>query len=127
LPSSWDTIVSVVSSARGSNELKNDEIHDAILSESIRKKDSRESSGSALNVRGRGKQRGQSKNRGHSNLREGVGFKTRNKQFGGTVVIRGTLREIVINLRIKEEAITTMTTVTLWIPLKMWVMLIFLV
>ena len=67
LPESWDTIVSAVSSARGSNALKYDEIYDVILSKSIHKKDSGESSRSSLNVRGRGKQRGQSKNRGRSN------------------------------------------------------------
>ena len=42
---------------RGSNALQYDEIRDVILSESICKKDSGESSDGALNVRGRGKQR----------------------------------------------------------------------
>ena len=37
LPESWDTVVAAISSSRGSNKLKFDEIRDVILSESIRK------------------------------------------------------------------------------------------
>ena len=69
LHESWDTIASAVSSARGSNALKYVEIRDVILSESICKKYSGESSNSALNVRSKGKQRGQSKNRCCSKLK----------------------------------------------------------
>ena len=39
LPESWDTIVAVISSSRGSEKLKFDEIHDVVLSESIRKRE----------------------------------------------------------------------------------------
>ena len=37
LPESWDTIVAAISSSRGSEKLKFDEIRDVILSKIIRK------------------------------------------------------------------------------------------
>ena len=37
LAESWDTVVAAISSSRGSEKLKFDEIHDVVLSESIRK------------------------------------------------------------------------------------------
>ena len=37
LPESWDTVVAAISSSRGSEKLKFDEIRDVVLSESIRK------------------------------------------------------------------------------------------
>ena len=37
LPDSWDTVVATISSSRGSEKLKFDEIRDVVLSESIRK------------------------------------------------------------------------------------------
>ena len=39
LPESWDTVVAAISSFRGSEKLKFDEIHDVVLSKSIRKRE----------------------------------------------------------------------------------------
>ena len=50
LPELWDTIVAAISSSQGFNKLKFDEIRDIVLSESIRKRKVRDSSGSALSV-----------------------------------------------------------------------------
>ncbi|TMW80598.1 hypothetical protein EJD97_017923 [Solanum chilense] len=50
LPESWDPIVAAISSSRGSEKLKFDEIRDVVLSESIHKREVGDSSGSALNV-----------------------------------------------------------------------------
>ena len=75
LPEYWDTVVSAISSSRGSQKQKFNEIRDVVLSESIRKRKVGDSSGSALcvNRRGRSKTKGQyqhgrskSKNRGKS-------------------------------------------------------------
>lgn len=74
MPESWDIVVAAISSSRGSEKLRFDEIRD-VLSESIRKREMVDSSGSALSVdrRGRCKFKGQhqhgrskSKNRGKS-------------------------------------------------------------
>ena len=81
LPESWDTVVAAVSSSRGSEKLKFDEICDVVLSESIHKREVGDSSGSALSVdrKGRSKTKGQnqhsrskSKNRGKSLNRSNV-------------------------------------------------------
>jgi transposase InsO family protein len=77
LPESWDVIVTAVSSSRGSEKLKFDEVRDIILSESIRRKEIGESSGNALSMEGRGRskskgdhrRRGKSKGRGKSQVR----------------------------------------------------------
>ena len=63
LPESWDTIVSAISSSRGSEKLKFDEICDIVLSESIRKREVGDSSDSDLSVdrRKRSKTKGQNK------------------------------------------------------------------
>ena len=75
LPESWDTVVAAISSSRGSEKLKFDEIRDVVLSKSIYKRELGYSSGSALSVdrRGTSKTKGQdqhgrskSKNRGKS-------------------------------------------------------------
>ena len=75
LPESWDTVVAAIRSSRGSKKLKFHEIGDVVLSESIRKRELGDSSGSALSVnrRWRSKTKGQnqhgrskSKNRGKS-------------------------------------------------------------
>ena len=50
LPESWDTVVVAISSFRGYDKLKFDEIRDVVISESIRKREIRNSSGSALSV-----------------------------------------------------------------------------
>ena len=50
LPESWDTVVAAISSFRGSEKLKFDEIRDVVLSESIRKREVGDSLGSALSV-----------------------------------------------------------------------------
>ena len=50
LPESWDTVVAAISSSRGTEKLKFDEIRDVVLSKSIRKREVRDSSGSALSV-----------------------------------------------------------------------------
>ena len=81
LPESWDTVVAAISSSCGSEKLKFDEIRDVVLSESIRKQEVGDSSGSVLSVdrRGRSKTKGQnqhgrskSKNRGKSLKRSNV-------------------------------------------------------
>ena len=61
LPESWDTVVAAISSSRGFEKLKFDEIRDVVLSESIRKREVEDSSGSDLSVdrRGRSKTEGQ--------------------------------------------------------------------
>jgi len=75
LPNSWATTVIAVSSSTRENTLKLSEIRELILSEDVRKRDSRESSShvsnSALNTEGRGRTtqkgqngRGRSKSRG---------------------------------------------------------------
>ena len=50
LPESWDTVVAAISSSRGSEKLKFDEIRDVVLSKSICKREIGDSSGSALSV-----------------------------------------------------------------------------
>ena len=45
---SWGTVVAAISSSRGSNKLKFDEIRDVVLSESICKREIRNSTSSAL-------------------------------------------------------------------------------
>ena len=50
LPESWDTFVAAISSSRGSEKLKFDEIRDVIHSESIRKREMGDSPGSALRL-----------------------------------------------------------------------------
>ena len=55
LPESWDTVVAAISSSRGSEKLKFDEIHDVVLSESIHNREVGDSSGSALSVDRRGR------------------------------------------------------------------------
>ena len=50
LSESWDTVVVAISSSRGSNKLKFDEIRNLILSESICKREIGDSSGNALIV-----------------------------------------------------------------------------
>ncbi|VFR00719.1 unnamed protein product [Cuscuta campestris] len=78
---SWDTVVAAISSSRGSEKLRFDEIRDVVLSESIRKREMGDSSGSALSVdqKGRSKFKGQhqhgrskSKNRGKSPNRSNI-------------------------------------------------------
>ena len=61
LPESWDTVVAAISSFRGSEKLKFDEIHDVVLSESIRKQEVGDSSGSALSIDRRGEVRRKAK------------------------------------------------------------------
>ena len=48
MPESWDTVVAAISSSRGSEKLKFDEIREVVLSKSIRKREVGDSSGSAL-------------------------------------------------------------------------------
>jgi len=71
LPESWSATVTAVSSSSRDSKLKLDDIRDLILSEDIRRRESSESSGSALNTesRGRTSQRGQSYGRGRSKPR----------------------------------------------------------
>ena len=69
---SLDTIVPAISSSRGSDKLKFGEIRDVVLSESIRKRETGDSSGNALNVdrRGRSIPKGPNKGRSKSKNRE---------------------------------------------------------
>ena len=50
LSESWDTVVAAISSSRGFDKLKFDEIRDVVLSKSIHKREIENSSGSALSV-----------------------------------------------------------------------------
>jgi len=50
LPESWDTVVAVISSSRGSAKLKLHKIRDVVFSKSTRKRELRDSSGSPLSV-----------------------------------------------------------------------------
>ena len=59
---SWDTVVVAISSFRGSEKLKFDEIRDFVLSESIRKRVVGDSSGSALSVDRKGRSKMKSQN-----------------------------------------------------------------
>ena len=61
LPESWDSVVSVISSSRGSEKLKFDEICDVVLSENIRKREVGDLSGIALNIDQRGEVRRKAK------------------------------------------------------------------
>ena len=72
LPKLWNTVVAAISSSRGSDKLKFDEIRDVVLSESIRKRETGNSSGSALSVDqwGRSKPKGPNKGRSKSMNRE---------------------------------------------------------
>ena len=72
LPESWDTVVAAISSSRGSDKLKFDEIRDVVLSGSIRKREIENSSGSALSVdqQGRSKPKGPNKGLSKSKNRE---------------------------------------------------------
>ena len=72
LPESWDTVVAAISSSRGSDKLNFGEIRDVVLSESIRKRETGDSSGNALNVdrRRRSKPKGPNKGRSKSKNRE---------------------------------------------------------
>ena len=81
LPESWDTVVAAISRFHGSEKVKFDEICDVVLSESIRKREVGDSSGSALSVDRRGISktkvqnqhgRSKSKNRGISLNRSNV-------------------------------------------------------
>ena len=73
LPNSWENMRTVISNSMGNSKLKFQDVHDQIIAEEIRRKDSSEysNSGSALNTenrgrsseRGSGRARGQSKNK----------------------------------------------------------------
>ena len=69
---SWDTVVVAISSSRGFDKLKFGEIRDVVLSESIHKRETGDSSGSALSIdqRGRSKPKGPNKGRSKSKNRE---------------------------------------------------------
>jgi len=74
LPNSWDAMRTAVSNSAGKNKLKYNDIRDLILGEEVRRRDSGEHVGSALNVDNRG--RGHDKhdrnvNRGRSKSRRG--------------------------------------------------------
>ena len=78
LPESWDTVVAAINSSRGSDKLKFGEIRDVVLSESIRKREIGNSSGSALSFdqRGRSKPKGPNKGRSKSKNREKSPYRT---------------------------------------------------
>jgi hypothetical protein len=73
LPESWNGLVMVVSnSVSGSNTLKFDDVVGVILSEEMRRKSTGETSGNALNMENRGRQKDRGKgsgNRGNSRKR----------------------------------------------------------
>uniref|UniRef100_A0A803KPS4 Retrovirus-related Pol polyprotein from transposon TNT 1-94-like beta-barrel domain-containing protein n=1 Tax=Chenopodium quinoa TaxID=63459 RepID=A0A803KPS4_CHEQI len=77
LPRSWDTVVVANRNSSGKSKLKCDDVRDLILSESLRRKNSGESSGGAYSSEGRGRGRQQrGAPRGRSNS------KGRNKSKG---------------------------------------------
>ena len=61
LPEFWDTVVAAISSSRGSEKLKFDEIRDVVISENIRKREVGDLSGIALNIDQRGEVRRKAK------------------------------------------------------------------
>jgi acyl-activating enzyme 14 len=71
LPSSWEGMRTAVRNSAGKFKLKYDDIRDLILAEEVRRKDSGENSGSALNIntQGRRQDRGLSKDRSKSRYR----------------------------------------------------------
>ena len=69
LPESWDPVVAAISSFRGSDKLKFDEIRDVVLSKSICKREIGNSSGSALSVDQRGRSKSKGPNNGRSKSR----------------------------------------------------------
>ena len=72
LPESWSGTVTAVSSSTGTTKLSFEGVRDLILGEDIRRRNRGESSGSVLNVEGRGRksERGKSKGRGRSKSRK---------------------------------------------------------
>ena len=77
LPESWNTVVAAVSSSRGSDKLNFDEIRDVVLSESIRKQETGDSSGNALSVDRRGRSKSKSSNKhGRSKLKNRKNLQT---------------------------------------------------
>jgi hypothetical protein len=73
LPERWNGLVMVVSnSVSGSNTLKFDDVVGVILSEEMRWKSTGETSGNALNMENRGRQKDRGKGSGnHENSRKG--------------------------------------------------------
>ena len=69
LPESWDTVFAAISSFRGFDKLKFDEIRNVVLSESIRKWKIGDSLGNALSVDRRGRSKSKSSNMGDQNKR----------------------------------------------------------
>jgi hypothetical protein len=74
LPENWNSLVMVVSnSVSGSNTLKFDDVVGVILSEEMRWKSTGETSGNALNMENRGRQKDRGKGPGNrGNSRKGI-------------------------------------------------------
>jgi len=69
LPSSWEGMRTAVNNLAGKSKLKYDDIRDLNLAEKVRRKDSGENSGSALNINIRGRRHDRGLSRGRSKSR----------------------------------------------------------
>ena len=74
LPESWDTIVAAISSSRGSEKLKSNEIQDVVLSKSIHKRKLGDSSNSAHNFDQRGKSKSNDPDKSRSKSKDCENF-----------------------------------------------------
>ena len=108
LSESWDTVVAAISSSRGSDKLKFDEIRDVVLSKSIRKRKIEDSSGSALSVDRRGRSKSKSPTMGDQNQGTEENLQTNQTLSVGVVEKKVTFGQILQRgSRITNQKMTT--------------------